>query len=310
MIFGIGSKSSRRSNRRGSVSSGSADGADIRGKYQSNRTFTSSLSHTVTATKTADSALASGRTKTHHLIKQRRRVGRIFIGVVLFTIIIIYLMSQYIVNIKVINAQSLSSVPIEQYETAINDYYKNRPFERFKFNSSDNLHIYMSAKFPEIKSISLIDGYNGYLEGDYKVTLRQPVASWIINSTSNFVDKDGVIFQHDYFNQPLVKIEDRSGIPEITSNMVTSSTFLSFIGRLVSQATLNNINITKLIIPTGLTHQINAEISGHKYYIKLSLDRPVGEQVEDLRRTIDYLSSHHLKPGYVDIRVSGEAYYK
>jgi hypothetical protein len=51
-------------------------------------------------------------------------------------------------------------------------------------------------------------------------------------------------------------------------------------------------------------------LQGMTTQVKLLIDRGAGEQVEDMDHALVYLKSHGLAPGYIDVRVSGKAFYK
>ncbi|MNT76825.1 hypothetical protein D3C72_2158760 [compost metagenome] len=60
----------------------------------------------------------------------------------------------------------------------------------------------------------------------------------------------------------------------------------------------------------GTTREIDLRIRGVSSYIKLLIDRPVGQQIEDLTRALAYLKSKGQEPTYIDVRVSNKAFYK
>ena len=66
----------------------------------------------------------------------------------------------------------------------------------------------------------------------------------------------------------------------------------------------------QVIIPASTTRQVELRIKKVSYPVKFSVDRPAGEQTEDMARVIKYLKSKGVNPDYVDVRVSGKAFYK
>jgi hypothetical protein len=44
--------------------------------------------------------------------------------------------------------------------------------------------------------------------------------------------------------------------------------------------------------------------------VKFSVDRAVGEQAEDAARAVRYLDGKGMSPEYLDVRISGKAFYK
>lgn len=70
------------------------------------------------------------------------------------------------------------------------------------------------------------------------------------------------------------------------------------------------MDIERAIIPRGTTRQIELVAKGKEYPVKLSLDRSVGEQIEDMHRSITYFESKKAAIEYIDVRVPGKAFYK
>lgn len=207
---------------------------------------------------------------------------------------------------------TVSSVTIQQerYQKIIEEYYAVHPIERLRFLTDNaQLNEYVKRMAPEVASIR-ITGAAGFAAGQFDMTPREPVAGWLIGSKQYYVDRSGIAFQTNYFDQPTVKIIDQSGIPQTAGTTVASSRFLGFVGRAVAYAKDYGMTVEQAIIPPNTTRQVEVKIAGHTYPVKLSLDRPVGEQIEDMQRAVAYLDGKGMKPEYIDVRVSGKAYYK
>ena len=146
---------------------------------------------------------------------------------------------------------------------------------------------------------------------DFIITMRLPVAGWQINNKQYYVDSNGVPFEINYFQAPTVQIVDNSGISyKIGTTAIASNRFLSFIGRIVALTKASGYTVTQALLPPQTTRELQVRLKETSYYIKLSIDRPAGEQVEDMVTAIRYFSSHGQSPQYVDVRVSGKAFYK
>ena len=141
------------------------------------------------------------------------------------------------------------------------------------------------------------------------MAMRQPIASWVLTGKQYFVDGEGIPFEKNYYETPVVSVIDQSGIQQTPGTAVASSRFLAFVGRVVSEAGKYSLVVEQAVIPAGTTRQLEVKVQGRGYPIKLSLDRPAGEQVEDMKNALGYFDARQA-PQYVDVRVSGRAYYR
>jgi hypothetical protein len=277
--------------------------------FRRNRTLVGSLSSEVSSAGELSGDLRSPRAHVHHLTAHRRRLGTIFIlvfGAICFLGWLLYEFS------ATVDVSPTSGIAISQsrYEHAIEDYFAAHPFQRFRVLLDDGaLTKYLQQVTPEVSSVSS-DGSDGFVTSEFDLTFRRPVVGWLIGTHEYYVDDSGVSFQVNYFEQPGVKIVDQSGVPETAGTTVASSRFLRFVGLAITLAKADNLTITQAIIPVDTTHQVEVIVSGHNYPIKLSLDRPVGEQIEDMEHALAYFDTRGQSPQYIDLRVSGKAYYK
>jgi len=285
--------------------------AEKRGQtlFRRNRTLVGSLSPQVTSASELTGDLQSPRAHAHHLMAHRRFLGTIFLLVVGAICFLTWLLYEFTAGIQVAPTSSIV-IDSTRYEHAINDYFVAHPFQRLRvlLNENDLSH-YLAEITPEVKAVQS-GGAAGFATSQFDITFRQPVVGWSIGAKQYYVDDSGVSFQVNYFAQPGVKIVDDSGVPQVAGTQVASSRFLRFVGQAITLAKADNLTVTQAIIPANTTHEIELLVSGHDYPIKLSLDRPVGEQVEDMQHALQYFDAKGQKPQYVDIRVSGEAYYK
>jgi hypothetical protein len=123
------------------------------------------------------------------------------------------------------------------------------------------------------------------------------------------VDQQGVVFAYNAFAVPSLQIIDSSGAAS-ASGIVTSNRFLAFVGRVVGAAKAQGYTVTEAIIPALTTRQLEIKVNGTSYAIKYTLDRPAGEQAEDMARMIRYLQQQGITPTYIDVRTEGRAVYR
>ena len=279
--------------------------------FRRNRTIVGSLSPSVSSANELNTDhLRSPRAHVHHLSAHRRRLGSILTVVVLGATFLVWLLYEFTASVSVSSTNNGVVMRPERYQQAIIAYMQAHPLERLRFALNETqLTAYLKQQVPEVLSVH-VNGASGFATSHFDVSFRQPIASWLIGSEQYYVDKDGESFRVNYFDSPTVKIVDQSGVPQSAGMTIASSRFLQFVGRIVDTAKTSGMAVEEAIIPAGSTRQIEVKISGHAYPIKLSLDRPVGEQVEDMQRAVAYLDSKGISPEYVDVRVSGKAYYK
>jgi len=258
---------------------------------------------------------AFSRANVHRLSIKRRRLSGIFL-ICLLSIAIIFLM---IINFTarpsvVLNdASIIKPVPKSKYEAIIQDYFNKNPFSRFLFIlDNEKLTNYVSSITPEVLYIEYKD-MQSFGNNNFIIKLRQPVAGWKINNKQYYVDENGSQFEVNYFDNPEVQIIDKSGASETMNNSgvaIASKRFLSFVGQVVSAAKQYGYTVTKAILPEDTTRQLEIGIKENGFIVKLSLDRSVDEQLGDMDRAIKYFTKKHIKPSYIDVRVSGKVSYQ
>ena len=277
--------------------------------FHRNRTLVGSLSFGVKSTGELTGDHRSPRAHVHHLTAHRRKIMSALFAVVVASCFLTWLLYDFTAEVSVTATDSIS-IDESRYQNAINDYFAMHPIERLRFAMNiGGLSKYLSQVVPEVAGAEL-GGASGFVTTQFDLLFRRPIAGWLIGQTQYYVDQDGKSFQVNYFDNPTVKIVDNSGIPQSEGTTIASGRFLRFVGRAVTLAGASNMIIKEAIIPASTTHQIEVIVKGHKYPVKLSLDRPVGEQVEDMLNAIKYFNKHHITPRYIDIRVSGEAFYR
>lgn len=278
--------------------------------FRRNRTLVGSISARVSSANELGGDLRSPRAHVHHLNAHRRRLGSTLAMVMLASGALLWLLYEFTASVHISPTSGGLIVQNERYDRAINDYLNGRPLERLRSLLNEKaLEEYLAQVTPEVSEVR-INGASGLATSHFDLTFRKPVAGWLINSQQYYVDKNGVPFRLNYFERPIVKIVDQSGIPQTTGTPVASGRFLNYVGRAVELARLSNLIVEQAIIPANTTRQIELRIAKHNYPIKLSLDRVVGEQIEDMVKAIQYFDGRQITPQYIDVRVSGKAYYR
>lgn len=283
---------------------------DQRYAFRRNRTLTGSASsHVIGAANESNAQLKSPRVQMHDLAQQRQRIGGILALVVLGALVLSGLVFQFTAHV-VVRTTDMSRELAPTYEQAINTYLERQPIERLRFLlREDALNEYLQTVTPEVASVH-VDGFGGLGRSIFVLEMRQPIAGWSIRGIQQYVDATGTSFAYNHFATPAVQIVDNSGIQVEAGQAVASNQFLSFVGRVVGLSNARQYTVEKVIIPQGSTRQIELHIKGVSFPVKLLIDRSAGEQVEDMARSVVWLKSHNVTPEYLDVRVSGRAFYK
>lgn len=283
--------------------------------FRRSRTLTGTTSSAVKSSNEKQAQLKSPRIKAQELRQHRRRLSLILVGFLVMSGIIYWLLTQFTANISLVTfSPQVNSAPQQQrYIEVIQQYLRERPMERFNFaQNTENLTKYVQSELPEVEAIKNTSNMS-LGEGSFAVVLRQPVVAWKVGERQYFVDDEGVSFEHNYYNAPDVTVSDQSGImPDENHTVVASNRFLGFLGRVVSLANNVNIgNVENVTIPAGVgSRSIEIRLAGREYPIRMHIDREPADQVEDMKRSIQYLEGNGVVPKYIDVRVEGKAFYR
>lgn len=279
-------------------------------RFQRNRTLTGSTSAQLSvAADHSDMSLVTPRQQTHQLRRKRRHLSLILLGLLAASAGIWILMNEYIAD-PTVRLRALPTVSdTRSYRDTINAYLGANPLERLMpLVKHDRLLGYIQADHPEIKALTITSGT--FAQPTIELTARTPVASWAVSGHDKYVDDLGVAFGVNYFNTPDIQVVDQSGIRADSVGVLASNRFLGFIGKTVGYSRTMQQPLAKIVIPAGTSHQIEGYVEGLDYPIKFSIDRPAGEQVEDMVRSISYLKSRAITPEYIDVRVDRRAFYR
>lgn len=279
--------------------------------FKRNRTLTGTTSNHLSGIN-ADSDLQSPRKHTHKLAIARRKVSVIFLATLVSSLVIWFLISHLtaVVSISVNDASISKPVDKPRYAKVIQEYLDANPLYRLSFLLDQKaLTAFVSSKLPEVSTV-IQQGMTGLGETNYIVNMREPLAGWKINGKQYYVDSNGIPFEYNYYATSVVQIIDNSGISiQNSTNAIASKRFLAFVGRVVSLSRSSGYTVTQAALPINTTRELEVHLKEVGYYVKLSIDRSAGEQVEDMANAIRYFIANGQSPQYIDVRVGGKAFY-
>ena len=205
---------------------------------------------------------------------------------------------------------SLRSTQAQSYQQTVDNYYAARPVERIRLSLDERQFLlHLQATHPEIEKISLLPAAT-FGKAELKITARKPIARWSISDGRQYVDAKGVVFERNYYKAPSLRIIDNSGLQRDNGQILASNRFLGFVGQAAGQIEDYGFTVRQVTIPSQTTRQIELRLKGSKERYIVSVDRTVGDQVEDIARVASHLRDKDIHPSYVDVRVAGKAFYK
>jgi cell division septal protein FtsQ len=280
--------------------------------FRRSRTLTGTTSNKVKpSAEGSASQLKTPRLKEHELLMKRGRVLRLLGFTILCIAVLVLLIANFISAPPLIFAQKSAMKPaIAIYQDSIQQYFSTRPFERFGFSlNSEQFETFMQKQHSEIQTVVVDrDWYGGNVQ--LRITFRRPILVWQFKDQRFFVDDQGISFTYDHFNAPLVAVIDQSGVTPEDGNAVASQRFIRFLGKMVGAVNGNQQGrVVSVIIPSS-TREIDLKLEGREYPIKTHIDRDPLQQAEDIAHALGYFDQQGVKPAYVDVRVTGKAFYK
>ena len=285
------------------------DSLDERYTFRRNQTLTGSASPRVVTANDMSAQIRSPRAHAHELARRRQYVGSILFITLLGCVLLGFLIMQFTASVTV-RSSELTMQLDDRYSRDIEDYFNRQPIERLRFLlREDRLLAYLQSVAPEVAKVD-VEGSVGYGNTAFALTMREPIVAWNINNNRQYVDTSGTAFTRNYYTDPKVQVVDESGIQINGGETVASNRFLGFIGRVVGLAKSSGYTVTDVILPRGMTREVDIKLEGVGYPIRFSVDRPAGEQIEDMDRALTWLTANSQSPEYLDVRVSRRSYYK
>ncbi len=251
----------------------------------------------------------SERSENQKLVIRRRKLGAFFMILAIFISLISIFLFQFISKVSVVSNESKSQ-NLSKYEKSVEEYLNINPSERILSNLNKNALLESLQKdYPEVLSISDIK-FNGLTSYKIYLNFRKPVASWLVDGKEFFVDSEGVSFNVNNFEKPSLNIIDDSGAIVSNGKNVASSSFFSFIGKLVSAANKQGLEVSEIRIPPLSLRQVEVSVKGVSYFARMSTADSAEGQIINFKKAIEYFITHKISPNYIDLRIEGRGYYK
>jgi hypothetical protein len=282
--------------------------------FRRSRTLTGSSSSNVKAAGESRAQIKSPRLKEHELKRHRNLLLTGLLGAVIAAAGLWWLVQQFSAGTLEIRSSTVltqGTVDTAKYQRILNNYFAARPLERFRFVlRQDTLQAYVQREASEVAEISVDGNGNFGGHGVATLTFREPLVGWQIRDKTYFIDSQGVSFEKSYYGSPSVTVHDASGINP-ADGAIASSRFLAFLGRVVHGINSSGVgSVSKVTLPPGMTREVDINLSGKPYRLKLQMDREPTGQVADVVAMVRFLDSKQITPTYVDVRVPSKAFYR
>ena len=282
--------------------------------FRRSRTLTGSSSANIRAAGETRAQIKSPRLKEHELKRHRNLLMLGLLGAIVFASGLWWLTQQFAagtVEIRSATVLPQGAVDTQKYQKLVNNYFASRPLERFRFVlKEDTLLAFVQQDAPEVEAVSLDGGGGLGGKGVATLTFREPLVAWQIRNKTYYIDSQGVSFEVSYYGSPSVTVHDASGI-DPADGAIASSRFLAFLGRVVHGVNGSGIGaVSKVTLPPNMTREVDINITGKPYKLKLQMDREPTGQVADIVAIVRFLESKQITPTYVDVRVPSKAFYR
>jgi hypothetical protein len=289
----------------GDVPSGDA------GTYRRNRTLTGSLASHVESASEARSELRSVRVQAHDLHTHRRRLSTYLLMSACIIALLGWVIYQSVANVRVAATDAVA-IDGARYEQKIEEYLSGHPLQRLRATLDTRaLTTYLQTHdCPEVEGVEGAIEYAGFGASKVHLSFRRPVVVWQTGATKLYVDEEGNAFARNAYEEPSVAVVDETGIQAQNNQVLASERFLGTIGRVIGRMKAQGYLVNRVVLPANTTRQLLISNEGVAYPIKFSIDRSAGEQAEDAAQAMRYLQEKGITPEYIDVRVSGKAFYK
>lgn len=243
--------------------------------------------------------------KEQKKIKRKKQKRTVLLSILVLLGLVVFAFSQMTAVITGVEYtdSTISRSQDEEYIGAATQYLVEHPSERFTWSRrDDSLAEHLQKTHPEVATVQIRGGFGA---GKLYIEIRKPVAVWNTSTSSNYVDKEGIVFKKNYYQDPKITINDQSG------SGVVSQRFLQFIGKIISGVESSGLrSVEKVTIPAGAIRYVEITLSGHNFPIKIQTDRDADGQVADLINMVKYLDKNEIVPSYVDVRVKNRGFWK
>lgn len=253
----------------------------------------------------------------------RQRTGTVLLGLVLAACVISLLQLDTKPRIVILNnAASYALHSPSVYQAAVTKTLRSSLANTNKVTVNSRQVVGdLKRQFPEIYDASLVLPLVGHRPTVY-IELARPVVRLQTPSQTIVVDQTGRALasaalgertQFSSFNLPVVI--DQSQLDLHVGDIVLPSNSVQFIREVTEQLAAKKVAIAKLTLPAG-TQELDVYPAGVPYTVKFNLHDPTSARQQvgtylAVRQQLGKQGSMHAEPKqYIDVRLTGRAYYQ
>lgn len=282
--------------------------------FRKNSVISGSQSSGVTSAAEETGQLKSSRVMLREYREHRQKLygGIAVVSVALLVVLFLLFQFSGSVSTRLLVADSAESEQLKpQLVQRTEEYFTAKPYQRFRFLLNERaLTAFLQEKYPEIEKVQTTD-FAGFAHSQISLKVREPVASWTIDNVRYMVDKNGATFTRNlYPHTTIVPVIDQSGLPVSGDGRVATDHFMQYIGRLVSLDDKFGLDITDVIVPEGVAHEVDVRLRDKKYIAKFLIDRSPAEQLQDLAKAVQFIEKKGGGVKYIDVRTPERVFYQ
>ncbi len=171
----------------------------------------------------------------------------------------------------------------------------------------DALAMELMAIDPELKDVTVSRRWPDGLA--VSVTQKEPALGWSTGNQRYLLDRDGTIIGEFPDGSKLPIIIDGSNLPVKTGQQVVTARFITF-SKAVA-AGLPGVGLAVREVRVQDTTFDLYVVVNKPYRLLFDTSRPAEDQLKDLKTVLASLTAQKKVPtDYIDLRISGKAYYK
>lgn len=166
----------------------------------------------------------------------------------------------------------------------------------------------LKAEFPELQAVSMTLP----IIGNRPIVYIMPAQTDIVlrSGDSNFaVNSSGVVLTEltGSTSSKAVTVIDQTGLTPMPGKRILPASTVAFIQRLNYQLIAGKQNVSSIILPASSAYEVNVQLEGRVFYVKVNLQ---GEPVEQAGAILASIANGVGPSEYLDVRVPGRVYYK
>ncbi len=233
-----------------------------------------------------------------------RRLSKKLIIVLIVLFILIVLVNRQIIKLAEGNLNA-------NYFNTAETFFGDNFLSSIKlFFSEDELESFMVAAHPEISHIEVRSSFFG--NTTINVVQNSPAFYWMAGNSLYLGNDEGIIYKpaeaENGLNLP--QFRDQASIDVTPGDRVIPPSTLAYITEVETELAVSNLHPDHYVIPEA-AREIHIHLKDKAYFVKVSLDRSVVGQLDELFQAIEYIDKTKKDPEqYIDIRTADRVYYK